>query len=123
MAQILIVEDEPVLRDMIAALIEDIGMGFQALTAANGCEALQLLAGQPKPPQLIITDVMMPCMGGVELLRALQSDASWQHVPVVFMSAAGPPRDAAEVPFLHKPFDLDALTALILHHLGDERTA
>jgi two-component system, OmpR family, response regulator VicR len=115
MARVLVVDDEDVLAEMVATLLEE--LGYQAMTATNGQEALDALEGADEPPALIIADVMMPRMSGSELARALKAHPRLRHVPVILISAAGRPRDdqAADA-FLHKPFDLDTLAELIEQH-------
>ena len=65
---ILVVDDEPAMRDALTAALRR--EGLCVITAANGVEALEKVQGQPF--DLIITDVRMPRMGGLELLRALK---------------------------------------------------
>jgi CheY-like chemotaxis protein len=115
MANVLIVDDEDVLLEMIAALIEE--AGYHALIATNGREALSLLQTVPNPPALIISDIMMPHINGVELTRILKNDSRYVHVPVILMSAAGRPSESAIADhFLGKPFDLDRLMSVIAHY-------
>lgn len=112
MARILVVDDEDVLLDMIASLLEE--LGYHPLKATNGRQALVRLAAEPEPPALIITDVMMPQMGGAELVRAIRADVRLRAVPVILMSAAGRLRDSHLADgFLHKPFDLDTLAEMV----------
>lgn len=112
MARVLVVGDEDVLVEMVAILLEE--LGYQPITATNGREALAALAAGPEPPVLIIADVMMPRMNGLELARAVKADPQLRGVPVILMSAAGRPRDdQAADGFIHKPFDLDMLAELI----------
>ncbi|HEU4325765.1 MAG TPA: response regulator [Roseiflexaceae bacterium] len=118
MAKVLIVDDEDVLLEMIAALIEE--LGYHPLTATNGREALDTLHALGEPPALILSDVMMPRMNGVEFARAIKSDPRFQHVPIVLMSAAGPPHhDHLAEQFIHKPFDVDYLSALIERYVSN----
>ncbi len=120
MATVLVIDDEDVLLEMIAALIEEIG--HRAVTATSGKEALTLLHSEDERPALIISDVMMPQLSGAELTQVIKNDPRFRDVPVVLMSAAGrPPREHAADEFLHKPFDLDVLEALIEHYLDRRR--
>ncbi|HEY1015477.1 MAG TPA: response regulator [Herpetosiphonaceae bacterium] len=120
MAKVMVVDDEDELVDMIGMVVED--LGHEVMTATNGKEAIRALAGVGAPPALIISDVMMPQMNGVDLVRALKADPRLSHVPVILMSAAGPPAeyDTADY-FIHKPFDLDALVELIEQCIADPR--
>lgn len=115
MPKVLIVDDEDVLLEMIVLLLED--LGYEALTATNGQEALAILYAEPKPPALIISDVMMPRMSGTELARVVKTQPRLMDVPIILMSAANQPtmgRVADQ--FLHKPFSLDDLETLVLHY-------
>lgn len=73
---VLLVEDEPALRELAGCVLRD--CGYTVLEAANGCEALQLFARADTPTiQLLVTDVIMPQMGGKELanrIRAVRPD-------------------------------------------------
>ncbi len=112
MAKILVVDDEDSLAEMIGMLVED--LGYQPLYAYNGHEALNCLAQEPQLPDLIISDVMMPQMNGLELVRSLKKHPSYRAIPIILMSAAGAPAEFAQsITFIHKPFDLDLLGDLI----------
>lgn len=110
--KVLVVDDEDVLVDMLATIIDD--LGYQPIKATNGKEAWALLSARKPCPDLIIADVMMPQMSGVELARAVREEASLRDVPIILMSAAGrPPGNHLADQFIHKPFDLDTLIDLI----------
>ncbi len=80
--KILIVEDEPHIREMLAEMLE--GQDFYVLAAENGLEALNRLKEINFQVDLIITDVVMPKMDGVQLYRELQKLAP--EIPVIFIS-------------------------------------
>ena len=80
--RILIVEDEPHIREMLAEMLE--GQNFEVVTAGNGEEALNWLRENDYQVDLIITDVVMPRMDGVELYRRLQREAP--HLIIIFIS-------------------------------------
>jgi CheY-like chemotaxis protein len=116
MALVLVVDDEDVLAEMIAALVED--LGHEARVASNGREALRSLATIAYSPALIISDIMMPQMGGLEFVQALRADPRFQTVPIFLMSAAARPGDAQEADlFIPKPFDINQLIALIMMYI------
>jgi CheY-like chemotaxis protein len=118
MAKVMVVDDEDVLVDMLAALIED--LGHQPITATNGREALALLSQVADPPALILSDVMMPRMNGVEFAQAVKSHPVLHRVPVILMSAASRPRDPlAADHFVHKPCDLEVIAGLIEQYVDD----
>jgi CheY-like chemotaxis protein len=78
---ILIVEDEEGLRDIYRMVLEP---GFEVLEARDGREALQVLAEHPIA--MVITDIHMPVMNGVELVRAIRSDPRIRDIPIVVQS-------------------------------------
>ena len=117
---ILVVDDDAALRQVIAdCLVDD---GYHVLTASSGEEALQQVA--TTAPALVVLDVMMPGLDGFETLTHLQ--AQGYATPVVLMSAGAPlAREkavAAAVPFLAKPFDLDALVQAVARCLDGVTT-
>ncbi len=117
MPKVLVVDDEDVLLEMIVLLIED--LGFEALTASNGQEALALLYAQSELPALVISDVMMPRMSGTEFARVVKSHPRLTTVPVILMSAAMQPAASSVADqFIHKPFSLDELEMMVMHFVG-----
>lgn len=112
MAKVLVVDDEDVLLEMLAALVED--LGYESITATNGREALARLQEAHDLPELILSDVMMPRMNGLEFAATLKNDPHLRNVPIILMSAANRPREAMVADhFIHKPCDIDVLAALI----------
>lgn len=81
----LLVDDEKVSRMVIAKLLQR--CGYNATVAESGEEALELLAEDSKRFKLILTDVMMPGINGLELLKKIRENQDLQHVPVVMMSS------------------------------------
>jgi len=103
-ATILLVEDEPVLREIIAAWFER--FAGRVLTAANGPEALDILAANS--PDLVVSDVRMPVMDGVTLLKKLR--ARGDQPPVILISGfsdtdAREAYDMGAEAFLQKPME------------------
>jgi CheY-like chemotaxis protein len=117
-ATILIVDDEAPIRDLLELILQD--LGHRVLTAINGRHALIVAASEH--PDLVISDMMMPAMDGIELTRRLKAgDAGDQAPPIILMSAAGSAaavgRGAADA-FIQKPFDLEAMEKLVDRWLG-----
>lgn len=79
---ILIVEDNKAIRDMLAALFEPM---YQVETAADGVEALEKIGAHQ--PQIVLGDVLMPRMSGIELTRQLKSSLDTCHIPIVLLTA------------------------------------
>jgi len=111
---LLIVEDDHVLRNAMAELLE--GEGYELMVAKNGHEALAVL--RERRPSLLLVDLLMPVMNGVELIGRLRSDAGWRDLPVVVMTAAndrivGVDVKSLNVPVLKKPVDLESLVRVL----------
>ena len=112
---VLLVEDEAHIAEALAFLIEDIG--YDVRIVPNGKVALEAIGEDT--PDLVITDLMMPQMTGVELLHALRADGH-STLPVVLMSAAGRSHVAGlgADAVLSKPFELAEVEALLRRFLG-----
>jgi len=107
--EVMVVEDDFAIRETLRELLED--QGFHVMGAANGREALAQLAEHA--PRLILLDLMMPVMDGMEFRSAQQRDARWARIPVVVISADhGLAQKATNMEvdgFLAKPFELREL--------------
>ena len=79
---ILLVEDNEDLRVLIAEILEK---DYQVIQAANGADALEKL--KDENPDLILTDVMMPLVGGIELCRSVKQNIETSHIPVIMLTA------------------------------------
>ena len=115
MTKILIAEDEPDIRDLIAFTLRF--AGFEVVTASNGKEAVELAPAEM--PDLILMDVRMPIMTGYDACRHFKADPQLMHIPVVFLSAKGQESEiqaGLEVgaeEYLLKPFGPNELTDLV----------
>src|SRR3569832_407091 len=89
---ILIVDDDVDIRVTISLILED--EGYAVASAANGEEALRYLRSHPSP-SLILLDLMMPGMDGVEFRAEQQRDAQLSGIPVVVVTASGNARERA----------------------------
>ena len=84
MAQrILVIDDEPDLLELVRVNLEQ--NGYQVETAASGRAALETL--QHVPPDLIILDLMLPDVSGLEICRQVRSDPSLRHLPIIMLTA------------------------------------
>jgi CheY-like chemotaxis protein len=113
--KVLIVDDEPDIRDSLCEFFEE--EGFSVSSASNGAEALGMLgAGDTGDlPGIIILDLIMPLMGGNELYSRMQSDPRLSSVPVL-VSTANPSLVPRGIPTLKKPVDLCKLLDLVHLH-------
>ncbi len=106
MKRILVVDDEESLVEFVGALLEDAGYGVER--AYDGRSALEI--AQSKRPDLIIADIMMPVMDGLELYREVRASAVTRHIPFIFVTAGRMPNHLpADVVTIRKPFDLETL--------------
>jgi two-component system, cell cycle response regulator len=118
---IFVADDNPsILQGLERALT---ATGYRVRTADNGRAALELMESAPDPPDLLLLDVMMPEMTGIDVLRVLRLNPRWVDVPVVLITATNDGalpvsalRDGA-VDFLTKPFRLDELLARVDSHV------
>jgi DNA-binding NarL/FixJ family response regulator len=123
-AKLLVVDDEPGVRESVQAYLED--SGYQVQVASNGKEAWELL--QQQIPDLVVSDIMMPQVDGHQFLQQMRADDRFQATPVVFLTARGMKGDrisgydAGCDAYLSKPFDPDELVAVIKNLLA-RRTA
>jgi CheY-like chemotaxis protein len=105
----LVVDDSMLIRHTVCRFLEE--RGFQVEAATNGLEALEMLA--TLEPDIIITDIQMPRMSGVELISALKSDPRTAGIPIVALSslkcgAKGPAEDARADFSILKDIDIEA---------------
>ena len=118
----LIVDDEPRLRQVLMRLMES--DGFSCVEAANGVDALHILDGG-LPVTLVLTDLRMPQMDGIELLRRVR--AQWPDVAVVMITAVADVEVAVSclaigaMDYLTKPFHLEEVRARVRQSLEKRR--
>lgn len=112
MARILIAEDEPDIRELVAFTLRF--AGHEVIATSNGEEALH--KASEINPDIILMDVRMPRMTGYDACRAMKSDPLLKNIPVVFLSAKGQDSEiqtgleAGAEDYLLKPFAPDQLT-------------
>ncbi|WP_321933629.1 response regulator [Paraburkholderia sp. J8-2] len=114
MATVLLVDDD---INALDALKELVGQeGYRVRTAADGSDALQ--SALDDPPDVVISDCMMPRMDGLSLMREMRRSSKLARVPLVLVSAlVTPPPDADVAGFLRKPFAVAQLLD-ILHRVA-----
>lgn len=108
----LVVDDEPAILRLVAVVLRD--MGCETLTAGNAESALEI--AEKTEPDLVISDVKLPGMDGVELAKRLKSR---DNTPVLLMSAFGEPRTHEGDGFLAKPFDIDGLVDFVSPYVDE----
>jgi DNA-binding NarL/FixJ family response regulator len=114
-AQLLLVDDEPGLREAVKEYLQE--SGFSVQTASNAREGWDIM--QHIIPDLVISDIMMPQVDGYQFLKQMRDDQRFQALPVVFLTAKGMTGDriqgyqAGVDAYLPKPFDPDELVAIV----------
>jgi len=122
---VLVVEDEPIVRAPICRSLRT--LGYFVLEANNGEDALSVMQDYHSPIHLVITDVVMPEMDGVELVSLLRD--WYPKLRVLFISGYSPQHIEAQGgavhggAFLAKPFSLEVLGRKVREILDEERSA
>ena len=112
---ILIVEDEQAIREMVAFALED--QGYQVSEAGDMASAWQALT--ERPPHLILLDWMLPDVSGIELLRKVRRNDSFNDIPVIMLTARGEEADRVRGlehgadDYVVKPFSTKELMARV----------
>jgi len=123
MKKVLSVDDSGVMRRIIGRTVDVLGYGF--LEAANGLEALDVVAKNHNDILLIILDVNMPEMNGFEVLERLKADPTYKSIPVMMLTTESERSrivqaiQAGAVNYICKPFQQEDLTVKIAESLGE----
>jgi DNA-binding response OmpR family regulator len=116
---VLVVEDDPVILRLLEVNFEL--EGFGVVLAHDGAEGIE--AARTKKPDIIISDIMMPKVSGIELVQALKADAATANIPIILLSAKAQTNDlksgmdAGADDYVTKPFEpldlVDRVNALL----------
>ncbi len=117
---VMTVDDSSSMRQMLVFALSS--CGFDVVEAANGQEALASM--EQKGIDLLITDLNMPVMNGLDLIKAVRSQPQWQYLPILMlttesqdsMKQAG--KAAGATGWIVKPFDQDKLLSVVQRVLG-----
>jgi len=121
--KILIAEDSPTMRSLIVSTVSALG-DFEIVEAANGFEALRALPREKV--DLVITDINMPDINGLELVSFIRNNENYRTTPLFIISTEGSERDREKGlslgadAYLTKPFSPAHLQALVRQYLGGE---
>lgn len=121
MKKILIAEDSPTMRSLLVSTIEFLE-GYQIVEATSGFEALRLLPREEV--DLIITDINMPDINGLELISYVRNNANYRSIPLFIISTESSEKDLERGialgadEYLVKPFNPEQLLGLIRRYLG-----
>ena len=119
--KILIAEDSPTMRSLIVSTISAMG-DYETVEAANGFEALRILPREKV--DLIITDINMPDINGLELVSFIRSNENYRTTPLLIISTEGSERDREKGlalganAYLVKPFAPHQLQELVRKYLS-----
>ena len=125
MQRILIVEDSATMRSLLASALTDLGTPVEVTEAASGFEALRLLPREPF--DLILTDINMPDINGLELLSFVKRNLAYRDIPLIIVSTEGSERDREKGlglgadAYLVKPFEPDDLRRVASELLAKRR--
>ena len=115
----MIVDDVPMNLKLASAILK--GEGYRIQTAGDGLQALAML--RSSPPDLILSDIQMPRMDGLEMARLIRQDSRWSDIPLFALTAfasKGNQDEALEAGFdayLTKPVDIAALRTRVREYL------
>ncbi len=118
-SKVLVVEDHPVSRKMLEAMLRKT---YQVISAASGKDAISLV--QDVKPDLVLLDIEMPDMDGFQTLEILRRGVIDQAVPVIFLTARDDSEsrdrglEAGAVDYLTKPYDKQELSIKVKNHLA-----
>lgn len=120
---ILVVDDDAPVCDLVATVLaED---GYRVVTANDGHTALAALASAPEPPALIVLDLMLPQLTGVEVYSLLRQHPVWSGIPVIVWTAIVPNAELRATlggaHILHKPASIEVLLRAIEQLTGAPR--
>jgi len=113
------------MRSLLASALTDLGTSVEITEAASGFEALRLLPREPF--DLILTDINMPDINGLELLSFVKGNAAYRQIPLIIVSTEGSERDREKGlglgadAYLVKPFEPDDLRRVASELLAKRR--
>ena len=126
MQHILIVEDSATMRSLLASTLEDMDSPVKVTEACSGFEALRLLPREDY--DLVVTDINMPDINGLELVSFVKSNAKYRSIPLIIVSTEGSERDrdkglglGADA-YIVKPFEPQTLRDVARDLLGNPRS-
>jgi len=115
---ILVVEDDGAMREWVSLHLKN--AGYTVRSVANGLAAAG--ACLQKKPDLIISDLHMPGMGGFDMIKILNSEAGLSNIPVIFLTVDANRKERSSqlgaVEYLTKPIEPEALVAAVAKHLS-----
>lgn len=114
---ILVVEDDVSLMQGIRDILQI--RGYKVITATSGVEGIEVMQAVPTPPDLILSDIMMPYMDGYTFLAEVRKQTRWTKIPFIFLTAKGERHDVLRgksmgvEDYMVKPFEPDELIVAV----------
>ncbi|MFT5444123.1 MAG: two-component system chemotaxis response regulator CheY [Myxococcota bacterium] len=125
MKRILIVEDSATMRSLLASTLEELEVPVKITEACSGFEALRFLPRDDY--DLVVTDINMPDINGLELVSFVKGNAKYRSIPLIIVSTEGSERDrdkglslGADA-YMVKPFEPEELRAIAEELLGNDK--
>lgn len=110
--KILIVDDDKTTRKLLSLYLK--GKGYEIVTAENGLDAMEKLGMDSI--NLIVSDMNMPYMDGIELTKTLKTDPTWKHIPIIMVTTEADEDERTKAleagvdDYLVKPTNADQIT-------------
>ena len=117
--KILVIDDEENILNLIRTGLEE--SGFDVVTKSNGLDALIFI--EEEKPAIIIADIMMPRLNGLDLLKALKNKEDTRKIPLIFISAMDQAKtvqeglDLGPVDYITKPFKISEIVGKVRHYI------
>jgi two-component system sensor histidine kinase/response regulator len=117
---VLVVDDQPANLQLVGDLLTT-AMGYEVLVAGNGQQALRCM--ETRLPNLILLDVLMPGLSGIEICKRIKEKPEWQDIPIIFLSASDDKSlivralETGGVDYVTKPFSRAELLSRVRTHL------
>lgn len=121
MKRVLVVDDSPTMRALLVSAIEEMD-GYETIEAPNGFEALKRIPQQPL--DLIVTDINMPDINGLEIVHFVKHHPEYKSIPMVIVSTEGSDEDVRRglnlgaAAYVKKPFEAEHLRSTIQRVIG-----
>ena len=125
MKNVMVIEDSEMMRSLIASTVEDMG-DFKVVEVANGFEALKVLPKQPV--DLIITDINMPDINGLEIVHFVKSHPEYSRIPLIIVSTEQTQDDIQKglslgaSAYVTKPFEPEDLVKVVRDVLDSQES-
>jgi CheY-like chemotaxis protein len=120
----MVVDDDPSQTFTIEKTLKDLGDEYEIIGADSGRECLELLKNN-EIPDLILLDIMMPGMNGMDIFERLKENPTWKNIPIIFVTASDDElaeniKSSFGDNYIEKPYDRDELKKRIDKVLHDK---